>query len=124
MTAQTTEVMQVSSHKCSCEQRHLANEDVSDHGFPIILGQERIYEIHRAVARGRLRDVQALLDRKKLALARDPLGATPLHKAVMYGHRDIVEYIAMNFPLSKDTKDLVRGLHFSNFFCSRVRRMT
>ncbi|PRD23717.1 UNVERIFIED_CONTAM: hypothetical protein NCL1_45648 [Trichonephila clavipes] len=72
----------------------------------IVYQQERIYEIHRAVARGRLRDVQALLDRKKLALARDPLGATPLHKAVMYGHRDIVEYIAMNFPLSKDTKDL------------------
>ncbi|GFY41039.1 tankyrase-1 [Trichonephila inaurata madagascariensis] len=74
------------------------------HMVPIYM--ERIYEIHRAVARGRLRDVQALLDRKKLALARDPLGATPLHKAVMYGHRDIVEYIAMNFPLSKDTKDL------------------
>ncbi|CAL1290936.1 unnamed protein product [Larinioides sclopetarius] len=67
---------------------------------------ERIYEIHRAVARGRLRDVQTLLDRKKLALARDPLGATPLHKAVMYGHRDVAEYIAMNFPLSKDAKDL------------------
>ncbi|GBM02827.1 hypothetical protein AVEN_52010-1 [Araneus ventricosus] len=67
---------------------------------------ERIYEIHRAVTRGRLRDVQSLLDRKKLALARDPLGATPLHKAVMYGHRDVAEYIAMNFPLSKDAKDL------------------
>ncbi|XP_035230763.1 LOW QUALITY PROTEIN: uncharacterized protein LOC118202692, partial [Stegodyphus dumicola] len=67
---------------------------------------ERIYEIHRAVARGRLRDVQTLLDRKKLALARDPLGATPLHKAVMYGHNDVAEYITLNFPLAKDTKDL------------------
>ncbi|XP_015905859.2 uncharacterized protein [Parasteatoda tepidariorum] len=67
---------------------------------------ERIYEIHRAVTRGRLRDVQTLLDRKKLALSRDPLGATPLHKAVMYGHKEVVEYIATNFPLSKDAKDL------------------
>ncbi|KAG8194826.1 hypothetical protein JTE90_017265 [Oedothorax gibbosus] len=67
---------------------------------------ERIYEIHRAVARGRLRDVQTLLDRKKLSVARDPLGATPLHKAVMYGHTEVAEYIANNFPLCKDAKDL------------------
>lgn len=50
--------------------------------------------------------MQSLLDRKKLALARDPLGATPLHKAIMYGHKDIVHYISTNFPLTKDTKDL------------------
>ncbi|UYV67595.1 hypothetical protein LAZ67_5001326 [Cordylochernes scorpioides] len=68
--------------------------------------KERIQDVHRAVVRGNLRDVQALMDRKDLALARDPTGATPLHKAVMYGHLEVATYIATNFPKCRDAKDM------------------
>lgn len=46
---------------------------------------------------GALRDLQAALDRRKFAVARDqvsPAGATPLHVAVLFGHTPVVRYLA------------------------------
>lgn len=64
--------------------------------------------MHKVAARGSVREFQSLLDRNSLISSRDPLGATPLHKAVLYGHHDLAEYIAANFgPDSLDIKDNV-----------------
>lgn len=73
--------------------------------------QDQINELHKAAARGNVRDFQQLLDRSSLVLARDPLGATPLHKAVLYGHYDLAEYIASNYGANVlDSKDNVSRL--------------
>ena len=73
--------------------------------------QDQISELHKAAARGNVRDFQQLLDRSSLILARDPLGATPLHKAVLYDRYDLAEYIASNYgEKALDAKDNVSGL--------------
>ncbi|KAG8192459.1 hypothetical protein JTE90_017989 [Oedothorax gibbosus] len=61
------------------------------------LFQSKIREIHQSVSQGRLRDVQHLIDRKKLAFCRDHNGASPLHKAVIFGHQDVIEYLAKRY---------------------------
>ena len=57
--------------------------------------------------KGNLREFQGLLDRKSMIQARDQVGATPLHKAVLYGHYELAEYIATNFPATLDARDNV-----------------
>jgi len=59
--------------------------------------QSKINRIHQAAQEGVLRDLQAALDRRKFAVARDkisPNGATPLHVAVVFGRTSIVRYLA------------------------------
>ncbi|VEN60307.1 unnamed protein product, partial [Callosobruchus maculatus] len=61
----------------------------------------KIRRIHEAARSGSLRDLQAALDRRKFAIAKDsisPKGASPLHVAVMFGHTSIVRYLAGRFP--------------------------
>jgi len=59
----------------------------------------KIARIHRAVTMGSLEDLHQFLDRKKYALAKDrKTGVGILHKAVLYGHHDVIKYIAPNFP--------------------------
>uniref|UniRef100_T1L684 Uncharacterized protein n=1 Tax=Tetranychus urticae TaxID=32264 RepID=T1L684_TETUR len=65
----------------------------------------KIDEIHRAVTLGNLRNVQQLIDRKRLAYCRDQMGATPLHKAVIYGQKEIIEYFLDRFPSTIHTRD-------------------
>ena len=53
--------------------------------------QDKIIAIHEAVETGNLEEVKANLTRKKYALAKDrQTGASILHKAVVYGHIDIL----------------------------------
>ncbi|GBN85947.1 hypothetical protein AVEN_127730-1, partial [Araneus ventricosus] len=63
----------------------------------LTIRMNKIREIHQAVSQGRLRDVQHLIDRKKLAFCRDHNGASPLHKAVIFGHQDIIEYLVKRY---------------------------
>lgn len=54
-----------------------------------------------AAREGELRELQAALDRRKFAVARDPVtpnGASPLHVAVVFGRTSIVRYLAGRFP--------------------------
>ncbi|XP_071446845.1 uncharacterized protein [Hetaerina americana] len=45
---------------------------------------EMISSIHEAASKGKLREIQARLDRRKFAIAKEPIvGATPLHSAVL-----------------------------------------
>lgn len=61
-----------------------------------------------AAREGSLRDLQAALDRRKFAIARDevsPHGATPLHVATIFGHTGIIRYLAGRFPETANTED-------------------
>ncbi|CAG9761050.1 unnamed protein product [Ceutorhynchus assimilis] len=68
----------------------------------------KIKRIHEAAREGSLRDLQAALDRRKFAVARDsssPNGATPLHVAVAFGRTSVVRYLAGRFPETVHVED-------------------
>lgn len=57
---------------------------------------------------GSLKDLQAALDRRKFAIAKDkisPDGATPLHVATIFGNTSIVRYLAGRFPETVQAAD-------------------
>lgn len=57
---------------------------------------------------GSLRDLQAALDRRKFAIAKDrisPNEASPLHVAIIFGNTSIVRYLAGRFPETLQTVD-------------------
>ncbi|XP_074026515.1 uncharacterized protein isoform X2 [Leptinotarsa decemlineata] len=65
------------------------------------LYMSKIRRIHEAARNGSLRDLQAALDRRKFAIAKDvisPNGASPLHVSVIFGNTSIVRYLAGRFP--------------------------
>ncbi|TKR64477.1 hypothetical protein L596_025002 [Steinernema carpocapsae] len=57
----------------------------------------QIDNIHKAIREGDLSKVKELMSTKKLALARDKHGCTPLHTSIIYEQTDIVRFIAGNF---------------------------
>ncbi|XP_025834540.1 uncharacterized protein LOC108739922 isoform X2 [Agrilus planipennis] len=68
----------------------------------------KIHRIHSAARNGSLKDLQAALDRRKFAIAKDnisPNGATALHVAVLFGNTSIVRYLAGRFPETVNTTD-------------------
>ena len=52
--------------------------------------------------------VQELLTSERLALSRDPYGATPLHKAVLFYQPKIVKLIAEKYRITTRAKDQVK----------------
>ncbi|XP_044261810.1 uncharacterized protein LOC123009499 [Tribolium madens] len=68
----------------------------------------KINRIHVAARDGSLRDLQAALDRRKFAIAKDkvsPNGASPLHVAVVFANTSIVRYLAGRFPETAQVRD-------------------
>ncbi|GIX90733.1 uncharacterized protein CEXT_88101 [Caerostris extrusa] len=65
----------------------------------------KIRAVHEAVAKGQLREVRSVLTRKRFALSRDHVGASPLHLAVLHGHTDVSTYIISHFPETMDGPD-------------------
>nr|XP_045618251.1 uncharacterized protein LOC123770450 [Procambarus clarkii] len=61
--------------------------------------------IHDAVEKGDLRELKALLDKRKLASCKDAQGVGILHKAVLHAHRDIVDYLIEDYPETLDVTD-------------------
>lgn len=57
-----------------------------------------IESIHRAVRDGEAEGVKRFMTSKRLALARDRHGCTPLHTGIIYEKSDIIRLIAANFP--------------------------
>lgn len=66
---------------------------------------ERIRTVHEAVVSGNMVQVRQVLTRKRFALSRDHLGASPLHLAVLHGHTDVLNYIVERFPETLDGPD-------------------
>ena len=69
--------------------------------------QEKISLVFKAVQTEGLRDLQQSLERKKMVQAKDIQGRSPLHIAVLVGHKEAVEHIATNFPVAMKCKDNV-----------------
>ena len=69
--------------------------------------QTKIEALHEAVVKGDLPLVQSLLTRMKLAVSKDENGHGVLHKAVYYGHRDVVEWLVEKYPETMSVKDWV-----------------
>lgn len=70
--------------------------------------QDKINKIHVAARDGNLRELQAALDRRKFAIAKDkvsPNGASPLHVATIFGNSSVVRYLAGRFPETVHTVD-------------------
>uniref|UniRef100_A0A915IV32 Uncharacterized protein n=1 Tax=Romanomermis culicivorax TaxID=13658 RepID=A0A915IV32_ROMCU len=67
--------------------------------------QAKIQAIHRSIEHGNLQKVKSLLDRKKLALARDRRGATPLHKSVLFNRNDATVWLLKNYPQAINALD-------------------
>ena len=65
----------------------------------------KIKTIHDTVVRGNLNEVRQILTRKRFALSRDHVGASPLHLAVLHGHIDLLIYIITEFPETIDGPD-------------------
>ncbi|VDK73506.1 unnamed protein product, partial [Onchocerca ochengi] len=66
---------------------------------------EEIDEIHKAIKRSDLEHLKKLFSSKKLALARNRLGHTPLHTAIIYEQTEIIRYIVSNFPSVLNASD-------------------
>uniref|UniRef100_A0A1B0G1F3 Uncharacterized protein n=1 Tax=Glossina morsitans morsitans TaxID=37546 RepID=A0A1B0G1F3_GLOMM len=68
----------------------------------------KIQRVHKAARNGSLLSLQQALDRRKFAISRDnisPNGATPLHVATLFGHSDILRYLAFRFPETTSATD-------------------
>ena len=72
--------------------RSSEDEEVQEFIKNIPAFQDKIESIHQAVEEGSLKNLQSLLNRKKYALAKEKsTGASILHKAIIYGHTEIVK---------------------------------
>lgn len=69
--------------------------------------QERISSVFKAVQTEGLRDLHQALERKKLAIAKDEFGRSPLHIAILVGHKEAAEYLIRTFPVAMKCKDNV-----------------
>uniref|UniRef100_A0AC34QFB3 Uncharacterized protein n=1 Tax=Panagrolaimus sp. JU765 TaxID=591449 RepID=A0AC34QFB3_9BILA len=66
---------------------------------------ETIDGIHRSIREGNAAKVKQLITTKRLALARDKHGCTPLHTAIVYEETEIVRFIAAHFPMVLNAPD-------------------
>lgn len=88
--------------------------------------QTKISQIHDAVVRGSLAEVQRLVEgepKKKLVIAKDTTGTPLIHKSVYYDHQDILEWIVDHYPSTVEQKDRViilvlsKGFNRIIFYC-------
>ncbi|KAL4707849.1 hypothetical protein ACJJTC_001795, partial [Scirpophaga incertulas] len=79
---------------------------------------QKINKVHVAAREGNIKDLQAALDRRKFAIARDPIspnGATPLHVATVCGKTNIMKYLGGRFPETLSAVDFEgrTALHYA-----------
>ncbi|XP_041365901.1 uncharacterized protein LOC121380929 [Gigantopelta aegis] len=84
--------------------------------------QEKITTLFHSVESGVLRDVAQSLSRRKLALAKDIYGRSPLHMAVLLEHKDIAEFIVKNVPITVKCRDNMNRtpLHYAMALSAEV----
>uniref|UniRef100_A0A914GVW4 Uncharacterized protein n=1 Tax=Globodera rostochiensis TaxID=31243 RepID=A0A914GVW4_GLORO len=61
--------------------------------------------IHKAVKEGQLVPMKGLMTGKRLALARDRHGCTPLHTAIIHEQTEIIRFIAATYPTVLNAPD-------------------
>lgn len=70
----------------------------------------------KAVQTAGLQDLSQVLEEKKLSTAKDDYGRSPLHIAVLVGHKEAAEHLASNFPVTMKCKDNVSNTGIMTFF--------
>ena len=78
--------------------RQSSNKQVQDFLDLVPTYMNKISTVHETVIRGNLSEVKQVLTRKRFALSRDHVGASPLHLAVLHTHLDVMLYIISQFP--------------------------
>lgn len=75
----------------------------------------KIASIHNSANTGNMRDLQSLLDRKRLAEAQDTVGRGPLHHAVLGNNPQVVRYLVNGYPQCIDLTDFEgrSSLHYA-----------
>lgn len=76
---------------------------------------ETIDAIHHSIRNGEASIVKQLITNKRLALARDKHGCTPLHTAIIYEETEIVRFIAAHFPMVLNAPDYVSSKKLQDF---------
>ncbi|EFO20957.2 hypothetical protein LOAG_07532 [Loa loa] len=76
---------------------------------------DEIDEIHKTIKKGDLKHVKELISSKKLAIARNQFGQTPLHTAIIYEQTEIIRHIVSNFPSALNASDYNRrtAMHYA-----------
>lgn len=85
---------------------NVANVDVQTHlkqNMLKIINKIRV--IHVAVSCNDLHGLEHHLDKREYAFAKDQYGLSPLQKAVIFGHKDVVQFILDHFPETVHCKD-------------------
>ncbi|XP_050418573.2 FK506-binding protein 5 [Patella vulgata] len=84
--------------------------------------QAKISQALKAVESGVLRDVAQYLDRKKIALAKDIYGRSPLHIAVLIENKEIVQYIIKHYPTAVKCRDNLNRtpLHYASALSEEI----
>ncbi|XP_041979429.1 uncharacterized protein LOC121733281 [Aricia agestis] len=98
--------------------RYSANQELQAFLENVPVYMKKINKVHIAAKDGNLKDLQAALDRRKFAIARDPIspnGATPLHVATVFGKTNIVKYLGGRFPETLSAVDFEgrTSLHYA-----------
>ncbi|XP_032517502.2 uncharacterized protein LOC116770226 [Danaus plexippus] len=98
--------------------RHSGNLELQAFLNNVPTYMQKINRVHIAAREGNIRDLQAALDRRKFAIARDPIspnGATPLHVAVVFGKTNIIKYLGGRFPETLSAVDFEgrTALHYA-----------
>ncbi|GLV41893.1 uncharacterized protein CBL_00355 [Carabus blaptoides fortunei] len=88
--------------------QHSNNPEIQAFLENVPIYMSKINRVHIAARDGSLRDLQAALDRRKFAIAKDPIspnGTSPLHVATVFGNTSIVRYLAGRFPETLQVQD-------------------
>ncbi|KAJ8731501.1 hypothetical protein PYW07_004665 [Mythimna separata] len=98
--------------------RHSRNSELQAFLDNVPTYMQKINKVHIAAREGNIRDLQAALDRRKFAIARDPIspnGATPLHVATIFGKTNIIKYLGGRFPETLSAVDFEgrTALHYA-----------
>ncbi|CAB3236765.1 unnamed protein product [Arctia plantaginis] len=98
--------------------RHSRNSELQAFLDNVPTYMQKINKVHIAAREGNIRDLQAALDRRKFAIARDPIspnGATPLHVATIFGKTNIMKYLGGRFPETLSAVDFEgrTALHYA-----------
>ncbi|XP_068633524.1 uncharacterized protein [Battus philenor] len=98
--------------------RHSQNIELQSFLDNVPTYMQKINRVHIAAKEGNIRDLQTALDRRKFAIARDPIspnGATPLHVATVFGKTNIIKYLGGRFPETLSAVDFEgrTALHYA-----------